>query len=289
MLVASPFQKSPQLAAIASTFLAILLAIVALVLKGGPGLSPILTFFFPPMFYVFASLGIAGYEHFDRSPELGKADPRDGNNVGALMIVALVDIFLYPFLAYWLERARYNAKDPNAGWFKRRTELPQHPEGAAIAVRNLTKTFTTSAWFRRRKVTAIDNLSLTVPSTGIWILLGANGAGKSTVLSIFANLLGKDSGTVTFAGGATRPPRGTLGIVPQKNVLIPELSCYQTVRMWSAIKRPSGARETKADLMKLLDDCDLNSKITERANNLSGGQKRKLQLAIGLVGGSDST
>jgi ATP-binding cassette subfamily A (ABC1) protein 3 len=107
------------------------------------------------------------------------------------------------------------------------------------------------------------------------------------VLSILANLLGHDSGTVTFEGGATRPPRGTIGVVPQKNVLIPELSPYQTVRLWSAIKRPSGAKETRKDLIQLLRDCDLGRKIHANSGSLSGGQKRKLQLAIGLVGGSN--
>ncbi|KAG8764464.1 hypothetical protein FRC16_008368, partial [Serendipita sp. 398] len=103
---------------------------------------------------------------------------------------------------------------------------------------------------------------------------------------MIANLLGRDSGSITFEGGAAHPPRGSLGIVPQKNVLIPELSCYQTVRLWSSIKRPSGTSETKQDLEQLLIDCDLSSKLHAKSGSLSGGQKRKLQLAIGLVGGS---
>lgn len=291
MLVAAPFGKSPQLAAIASTFLAILSAIVALVLKGGPGLSPIFALFFPPSFFIFAIIGLSGYEHNDKPPIISKPDPRDGNNVSALLLIAFIDTLLYPLLAYWVEKIRYNAKNPGTGLFskfKKQVDAPSHPEGAAIAVRNLKKTFSTSGLFRSRKMTAIDDLSFSIPTSGIWILLGANGAGKSTVLSIIANLIGRDSGSITFANGATRPPRGTLGIVPQKNVLIPELSCYQTVRLWSAIKRPSGVKESKRELLQLLKDCDLEKKRFADAGSLSGGQKRKLQLAIGLVGGSNS-
>lgn len=112
-------------------------------------------------------------------------------------------------------------------------------------------------------------------------------AGKSTVLSILGNLVGRDAGIVTFEGGIPRPPRGTLGIVPQKNVLFPELTCFQTLQVWSAVKRLDNL-ENNEDIKQLLRDCDLEGKIHSNANNLSGGQKRKLQLGIGLVGGSKS-
>lgn len=78
-----------------------------------------------------------------------------------------------------------------------------------------------------------------------------------------------------------------MGIVPQKNVLFPELSCLQTLRVWQAVKW-SDSSTTDEDLRQLLRDCDLEKKITANANTLSGGQKRKLQLAIGLLGGSKS-
>ena len=99
--------------------------------------------------------------------------------------------------------------------------------------------------------------------------------------------MGRSSGSVTFEGGSPRPPRGTLGIVPQKNVLFPELTCYQTLSLWRAVKQFDDSAEEE-DIQQLLRDCDLEKKIYSNANTLSGGQKRKLQLAIGLVGGSKS-
>lgn len=79
-----------------------------------------------------------------------------------------------------------------------------------------------------------------------------------------------------------------MGIVPQKNVLFPELTCYQNIRVWQAVKHSDHALAASEDLEQLLRDCDLEKKVHENASTLSGGQKRKLQLACGLVGGSKS-
>jgi len=112
-------------------------------------------------------------------------------------------------------------------------------------------------------------------------------AGKSTSLSSVAGLSSITMGTVTFEGGYARPPRGVLGIVPQKNVLFPDLTCLQTLKVWQAVKISENSHQSE-NLEQLLIDCDLKEKIHANADTLSGGQKRKLQLAIGLLGGSKS-
>ena len=107
-------------------------------------------------------------------------------------------------------------------------------------------------------------------------------------MSVLGGLLGRSRGTVQFEGGTERPPRGYIGIVPQKNVLFPELTCYQTLQVWRDIKRCQWSVDGDDDIVQLLNDCDLGKKIHYNADALSGGQKRKLQLAIGLIGGSKS-
>lgn len=106
-------------------------------------------------------------------------------------------------------------------------------------------------------------------------------------MSILAGLSSITDGTVAFEGGLPRPLRGDLGIVPQKDVLFDDLTCLQTLEVWKAVKWSHNSDEDE-DLEQLLIACDLEKKIHYNAAALSGGQKRKLQLAIGLLGGSKS-
>ncbi|EGN93723.1 hypothetical protein SERLA73DRAFT_97671 [Serpula lacrymans var. lacrymans S7.3] len=294
--IATPFGKSPQLAAVASTFLALLFAILALVFgHASTGTAFVFSIVFPPGYYIFAIRAICGWENHQIPTNALKGDPDNNLMLLPLIIAALVDTFLWPYLAVLLERRLYDAREPSSGssWLccrrrKNRSLDPVvHPENVAISIRNLGKTFKPSM-FRREKapVTAIADLTLDIPTSGIYVLLGSNGAGKSTALSIVGGLLGRSTGSITFEGGVARPPRGTLGIVPQKNVLFPELTCYQTLRVWRAVKRSDGSVDDDDDYEQLLRDCDLGKKIHANASTLSGGQKRKLQLAIGLIGGS---
>ncbi|KAF8079136.1 hypothetical protein FPV67DRAFT_1467643 [Lyophyllum atratum] len=289
--VAAPFGKSPQLAAVITTFLSIMFVIIALVMKqAGNGTAVIFSLIFPPGFYVFALRAIAGYENHLQPTNALKGDPDNHLVLLAMIVVAIVDIFLWPYLAVLLERWLYEVADPSGrSWkfWKKRQTLDGYsiPDNIAISVRNLKKTFKTSLFSRKSVITAISDLSFDIPKTGIFVLLGSNGAGKSTSLSIIGSLLGRTSGTIVFEGGVPRPPRGTLGIVPQRNVLFPELSCAQTLRVWKAVKWSKYCNRDE-DVEQLLRDCDLEAKINSNAATLSGGQKRKLQLAIGLVGGS---
>jgi ATP-binding cassette subfamily A (ABC1) protein 3 len=94
-----------------------------------------------------------------------------------------VDVLVYPVLAVLLERRLYDAREPHRSWnpFSRaqKHEAEAAPEGTAIALRDLRKTFNNG------RVVAVGGLTLDVPAKGIFVLLGSNGAGKSTVLPFF--------------------------------------------------------------------------------------------------------
>ncbi|KAF9022600.1 P-loop containing nucleoside triphosphate hydrolase protein [Hymenopellis radicata] len=284
--VAAPFGKSPQLAAVASTFLAIVFAMLALIFTSAGNVTAVIfTVVFPPGFYIFAIRAICGFENNRLPTNLLKADPDNGLYLLPLVIAAVVDIFLWPWLSVLWEYWLYGARNPKRSSSKPSDSLRLKP-GIAIAIKNLGKTFSTSI-FRPKKniVTAVDDLTFDIPKFGIFVLLGSNGAGKSTTLSILAGLTARSRGIIQFENGEDHPERGTLGIVPQKNVLFPELTCHQTLRVWRAIKWSQHSQDDE-DIAQLLKDCDLGHQIHAIAETLSGGQKRKLQLAIGLVGGS---
>ncbi|KAL0575023.1 hypothetical protein V5O48_006952 [Marasmius crinis-equi] len=300
--VAAPFGKSPQLAAVATTLLSIVFAILALVFtRAGTGAAFIFSIIFPPGWYIFVIRAMCGWENHLQASNLLKGDPDNNLVLLPLLLAGIIDIFLWPWLGCLLENRLYDARNPKekkgTRWLPFRRARPAAVEDAqsmspdnAISIRNLNKTFNTSM-FRSRKglVTAVADLSLDIPKHGIFVLLGSNGAGKSTVLSMLAGLIGRTTGSVQFENGVEpptdTPKRGSMGIVPQKNVLFPELTCHQTLRVWRAVKWSKNSDEDE-DLEQLLRDCDLDAKIHSNASNLSGGQKRKLQLAIGLVGGS---
>ncbi|CCL98836.1 uncharacterized protein FIBRA_00841 [Fibroporia radiculosa] len=293
--VGASFGKSPQLAAIASTVFAIVFAILALVdSRATTGKAFFFTLFFPPGFYIFAIRAMCGFEVHLLATNVIRPDPDNHLTLLPLIIAAIIDIFLWPYMGVLLERLLYDAHNHSDSswrfWRRSKTSVDESassiPEGMAISIRNLGKDFRTSL-FKSDKglVTAVADLSLDIPKTGIYVLLGSNGAGKSTTMSVLAGLLGRTRGSVLFEGGVERPPLGTIGLVPQKNVLFPELTCYQTLRVWKAIKPLTDSPEDE-DIEQLLRDCDLGKKIHYNADALSGGQKRKLQLAIGLVGGS---
>ncbi len=94
--VAAPFGKSPQLAAVVTTFLAIIFAILALVIKAThSGALVIFSLIFPPMFYIFSLKAICGYENHQIATNALKGDPDRGMVLLPLLIVAIVIIYLF--------------------------------------------------------------------------------------------------------------------------------------------------------------------------------------------------
>ena len=90
-VVAAPFGKSPQLAAIANTFLSIVFVIIALVMKkAGNGSAVVFSIIFPPGFYVFAIRAIAGYENNLQPTNTLKGDPDNNLILLPLLIAAIV-------------------------------------------------------------------------------------------------------------------------------------------------------------------------------------------------------
>ena len=129
---------------------------------------------------------------------------------------------------------------------------------------------------------ALDNLSLTIQEGSVFGLLGVNGAGKTTLLSILNNLINIDSGDISVFGLDIKTQKKEINkissIIPQHLAFYENLSVGENLDFFSKIQKA-----TKEDFEKALEVNSLQGLLKEKAFSLSGGQKRRLNIAIGLL------
>ncbi|MEV8639195.1 ABC transporter ATP-binding protein [Streptosporangium sp. NPDC051023] len=129
-------------------------------------------------------------------------------------------------------------------------------------------------------VTALDRVSLDIRAGELVGLLGPNGAGKSTLVNLFAGLRRPTSGTVELLGGSPLDPlrRRGIGVTPQETGLPPALRVGECVD-FVATHFPDAV-----DRGTLLERFDLGDLVRRQIGGLSGGQKRRLAVALAFVG-----
>src|SRR5690242_18368361 len=153
-----------------------------------------------------------------------------------------------------------------------RSAAPQTP--AVITVRGLHK--------RYGEREAVRGIDLEVRRGEVFAFLGPNGAGKTTTVEILEGFREADGGDVTVLGAdpAHAPAgwRDRLGIVLQESAPDPGLTVRESVRLYAGYYRTPLAVEEVLDLV------DLTGQADQRATSLSGGQRRRLDVALALVG-----
>ena len=121
------------------------------------------------------------------------------------------------------------------------------------------------------------------------MLLGHNGAGKSTTLNMLSGLLKPSGGKMTVFGFDVNQDidelRKIMGVCPQVNTLFDDLTVTEHLELFATFKGTPQAK-VRGQVRKLIEDLDMQEKAHYLAKNLSGGQKRKLQLAIAFIGDS---
>ena len=131
-------------------------------------------------------------------------------------------------------------------------------------------------------VRAVDDLTFTVRRGEVFALLGPNGAGKTTTVEILEGHRDRTSGTVSVEGfdPATggRAYREQIGVVLQEAGFDEEFTVRELVRMYASLY------PRRRDPDELIDLVGLADKADSRTKTLSGGQRRRLDLALGLVG-----
>ncbi|KAL8640229.1 MAG: hypothetical protein Q9228_002821, partial [Teloschistes exilis] len=283
-LVGAAFFRKAQLSGIIMTVIAVVLAVIPQVLSPKKqthatvlGLSLI----FPSSNYTYFINFMARWELTNRPANLYKSAPESPWKVhGATLWAFLVlQIFLYPVLAVIIERILWGIASKN-----RTIHSHGEPAGPTVRLRGFSKIykqhwFPRLFWKRKADVQAVRDLTLDARKSQILMLLGPNGSGKSTTLDAIAGLSKVSSGRIDIDG------TGGLGIAPQKNVLWDELTVEEHIQILYRLKAAS-IRRAKEDVTALIEACDLARKKTAKSKTLSGGQKRKLQLAMMFAGGS---
>uniref|UniRef100_A0A8C0U8M7 ATP binding cassette subfamily A member 12 n=1 Tax=Cyanistes caeruleus TaxID=156563 RepID=A0A8C0U8M7_CYACU len=152
-----------------------------------------------------------------------------------------------------------------------------------VSLHGITKVYGSKA--------AVDNLSLNFYEGNITSLLGHNGAGKTTTISILTGLFPTSSGTIFVYGKDIRTDqeviRKNMGVCMQHNVLFNYLTTKEHLLLYGYIKVPHCSKhELYQEVKRTLKETGLYSHRHKLAGTLSGGMKRKLSIAIALLGGS---
>jgi ABC-2 type transport system ATP-binding protein len=148
---------------------------------------------------------------------------------------------------------------------------------AVISVRGLRKAY--------GDVEALRGIDLEVRHGEVFAFLGPNGAGKTTAISVLEGYLDRDAGTVEVLGedpaDAGRDWRARVGFVLQECRMEPLLTVRETLEMYAGYYRRARSVGETIELVGLAEKAD------ERAGRLSGGQQRRLDVAVALIGDAE--
>jgi len=160
----------------------------------------------------------------------------------------------------------------------------QEDQDQILKISNLQKTFETG-------LHAVKGLNLKFYNGQIFALLGHNGAGKTTTISMLTGILTSDPGSAAEVLGydlfeEMDEARHFMGVCPQHNILFDLLTPREHLEIFCEIKGVSYG-DVNEEIDDMIDDVDLTTNENTLAKNLSGGNKRKLSVAIALIGGSE--
>jgi nitrous oxidase accessory protein len=211
------------------------------------------------------------------APALTVANPQNWWGAMGLLLLSTVGLVVIA-----LSRSAYCVLRRGVSTMLRTTNYALRPakttknqsEDTMIEVTNLTKRF--------GRLTAVNNLSFTVSPGEAVALWGANGAGKSTALHCLLDLT-QYEGTITVNGLDARRQgkqvRAQVGFVPQSLNFHDDLTIMETLDLYAQLKRV----ESDDEFAALLEKVDLTAHAHKRVDELSGGLKQRLALALALL------
>ena len=152
---------------------------------------------------------------------------------------------------------------------------------SAIETRQLTKEYSTKG----TKILALNNLNLSIKQGEIYGLLGENGAGKTTFVRAATTMIRPTSGSVSILGMDTsKNPeeiRRMVGVLPQDAGLYEEFSVWENLLYFTRLHDIPNPEEHVKELIHFVE---MEDRVTQRAEALSGGLRRRVCLARTLIG-----
>lgn len=140
--------------------------------------------------------------------------------------------------------------------------------------------------YQPEDILAVDGVSFAIQAGEIFSLLGPNGAGKTTTISMLSTLIEPTAGDAFIAGNSIRSnPMGVkkvLGVVPQEIALYEDLTARQNLQFWGQMYG-LGGQELRGRMETVLEQVSLSDRAGDRVRSYSGGMKRRLNIAVGLL------
>lgn len=235
----------------------------------------------------------------------------EGASLSTINGIMVADIFIYCFLTWYFYQilpSEYGVQKPfyfliqPSYWFPKNSSsesIEDVEEGVkypleqvnekvfgapSVVVEKLRKTYGPKR--------VINNLSFKMYENQIFSLLGHNGAGKSTTVSILTGLIGADmfSGSEAHIYGHSittemQHVRGSMGVCPQHDVLFENLSVKEHIIFFAMLKGYD-YQDAEREAIELTNMFHLDNRLDHLGNELSGGQRRKLSVGIAVCGGS---
>lgn len=134
--------------------------------------------------------------------------------------------------------------------------------------------------------TAVDGVSFEIAKGETYGLLGPNGSGKTTTISMLSGILTADHGTVVLAGQPITPSaieaKRAIGLVPQEIALYQDLTAAENLRFFGRLQG-LGGKELNARIDEVLDLVVLRDRAADQVEEFSGGMKRRVNIAVGLL------
>lgn len=158
-----------------------------------------------------------------------------------------------------------------------------------ISVRNLTKIYKIKGKNGANNVTALNNVSIDFPDTGLVFLLGKSGSGKSTLLNSIGGLDTFDSGEIIIKGKSSKDFKQSdfdsyrntfIGFIFQEYNILEEFTVGKNLSLALELQ---GKKASKQVVNQLLDQVDLSGYYKRKPNQLSGGQKQRVAIARALI------